>query len=85
MNNTEEKILYPHIEIENSAEALDLRAHDAPFAAVRVFEPVLRDERIVLPLEITDLSGAVSTLGVALDRENLRELLSAYEFDEFIE
>lgn len=78
--------LHVNIDVTESKKIFSAETTDSPISGVKIFEPELRGERIILPVEFTDgKSDKPTVFGIELDREKLRGLITAYEFDEFID
>ncbi len=75
---------FTELEEPNFEQIFEIQADDSKITGVRAFEPELRGREIVLPVEFTKEDGQKLTLGFTLDKEHLRDLFSAYEFDEII-
>lgn len=79
-----EKIGFVKLEEPNFEKIFDIHTDDVAIARVCAFEPELRGREIVLPVEFTKTDGSRVTLGFTLDKDHLRDLFGAYEFDEVI-
>lgn len=69
----------------NFEKIFEIQATASQITAVKCFEPELRGDSIILPIEITNTNGETVTLGFTLDREHLRDLLDVSEFPDTIE
>ena len=78
-------VLHLNFDVSGCEVIFDASAEKTQFAKVKIFEAQLVGEQIVLPIELTDGSGKTRAHGVSLSAKRLREMLTTYEFDEFIE
>lgn len=80
-----EKSIHPNFDVSSSENIFEITSTNQKVTKIRLFEPEIKNETIIVPIEITDERGLKVTFGIPIDRQKLTESLSAYEFDDIID